>query len=140
MKRTGDDEPSIPVLPEYMVSKVAEDKSLNLEKDLGRTAPPQYVMDKSQTEGRQNQNEAPPRTGRELWAFLRPRLGLLVKLQHQWGQIKDLYEAKREPMSEHQNIPSGIRDPDSTFSAVWDLLQILCPRPPGGRLSALCVP
>jgi hypothetical protein len=125
MNRTGDDEPSIPVLPEYMVSKVAEDKSLNLEQDLGRTAPPQYVMVKRQTEDRQNQNEVPPRTGLELWTFLRPRLGLLVKLQYQWGQIKDLYEAKREPMSEHKNIPSGIRDPDSKFSAVWDLLQIL---------------
>jgi hypothetical protein len=132
MWRTGDDEPNIPVLPEYMVSKVTHDRMFieqepqgyRVQQELLRAAPPQHVMDKGFWKEKQKEATS-RRTGKELWGFLRPRLGLLVKLQRQWGPINDLYDAKRESMLEHKNIPRGIRDPDSTFSAVWDIFQIV---------------
>ena len=64
------------------------------------------------------------RSGTELWGLLKPRLGMMVKLQKQWGNIHHLYEAKRESLFEDHVVPRYIRDPDSASVAVWDLIQV----------------
>ena len=61
--RTGDDEPSIPVLPEYLVNKVGMLSAVD------------------------NGEDRESRSGKELWGFLRPRLDVLIKLQRQWGDV-----------------------------------------------------
>ena len=66
----------------------------------------------------------PARTGRELWSFLRPRLGVLVRLQQQWGSISSLYDGKRESRADDFIVPRYIRDPDTAFCAYWDLVQV----------------
>jgi hypothetical protein len=37
------------------------------------------------------------RNGRELWAFLRPRLRMLVRMQTQWGDVHKLYKSNPHP-------------------------------------------
>ena len=59
------------------------------------------------------------------WASLRPRLLALVRMQRQWGQVHEIYEGLSASRFDHGDIPTFIRDPDSTFSAVWDLSQVL---------------
>eukprot|EP01051_Picozoa_sp_SAG22_P020823 SAG22_NODE_4357_length_1293_cov_1.242044_2_plen_93_part_00 len=67
--------------------------------------------------------EREARSGAELWAFLRPRLGVLTKLQRQWGGVHDMYGGFAESLFDSQKIPHGVYDPDSSFSSVWELLQ-----------------
>eukprot|EP01043_Picozoa_sp_COSAG02_P032295 COSAG02_NODE_2151_length_9656_cov_5.628754_5_plen_418_part_00 len=69
---------------------------------------------------------APPplrRTGKQLWAFLRPRLQLVVALQEQWGNVHLLY-GRASSLFEDTAMPPSVRDPDSSFSAVWDICQL----------------
>lgn len=48
---------------------------------------------------------------RKHWDFLRPRIKLLVALQGQWGNIRDMYGSQRGSMFLENPIPTGIRDP-----------------------------
>ena len=45
-------------------------------------------------------------------------------MQRQWGQVHEIYEGLSASRFDHGDIPTFIRDPDSTFSAVWDLSQV----------------
>ena len=65
------------------------------------------------------------RSGKELWAFLRPRLRMIVRMQAQWGDMHKLYKSYPVSMFTQLPLQSCIRDPESNFSLVWDLLQIL---------------
>jgi|EP01047_Picozoa_sp_COSAG01_P037039 hypothetical protein len=133
MKRTGEDDANIPVLPEYMVSKV----SLGSQRAKGnwevvrtlRAAPPEYIGWQAKSSAKLPEHLAGKptqkhRSGTELWSYLRPRLGMLVRLQKHWGTISQLYDSKRETLFEHKNIPAGMRDPDSAFSCGWDIIQV----------------
>lgn len=64
------------------------------------------------------------RSGKELWAFLRPRLRLLVQLQHQWGSMHEVYGSHNVSLFENTQVPVDIRDPDSKFSEWWDMAQV----------------
>lgn len=137
-KRTGDDEPDVPVLPEYMVRKVLEDHTKvvmprsPVERSKSRCQRTPQKSKSAQEKHRsgvelwsmlRNRNQK-NRSGLELWAFLRPRLGMIVKLQKQWGTISSLYEGKRASVIEFNAVPRFIRDPDSTFCAYWDIMQV----------------
>lgn len=102
-ERLGIDDPNIPVLPEFMVQKIEEAAFYGQvrKKWVGQT-----------------------RSGRELWNSLRPRLLALVRMQQQWGKFHDIYEGSSTSL-EYSDIRRGIRDPDSVFSAVWDLMQVI---------------
>jgi Ca2+-binding EF-hand superfamily protein len=109
-ERTGDDEPDVPVLPEYMVGKIHT-----------LTANPNRPS--SAEAGSKN---SAARSGTELWGFLRPRLKTLVFLQKQWGSLHDIYGVQKGgTMFEEAPIPKKIRDPDSSFSGWWDLCQVI---------------
>ena len=64
------------------------------------------------------------RSGKQLWGSLSRRLKLVVQLQQHYGDVHGIYG---DPMSQFADvpIPKNIRDPDSWFSAFWDLLQLL---------------
>ncbi len=99
--RTGDDEPDIPVLPEYMVRKVgALSTQIKHEEAIrGSFRERKRGNDKSATNengldslvGSSGPARRPARSGKELWGFLAPRLNVLVALQNQWGRVSDLY-------------------------------------------------
>lgn len=106
-ERLGIDEPDIPVLPEYMVQKIDEASLLGR-----RRAEREQAL-----HGR--------RSGKILWEMLRPRLFSLVRMQRQWGDLHDLYEAVHESRHDVLPLPAWIRDPDSDFSTAWDLTQVV---------------
>lgn len=41
------------------------------------------------------------------------------------GNIHDLYPSHRDSVYEDVPLPPGIRDPDSTFSGMWDLMGLV---------------
>eukprot|EP01052_Picozoa_sp_SAG31_P001810 SAG31_NODE_61_length_29286_cov_444.645973_3_plen_875_part_00 len=102
-RRNGIEDVDIPVFPEYMVRKISE---------VGASA-------SADTQKKHS------RTGRELWAFLRPRLRLIVRMQTQWGDMHKLYKSYPVSMFTELPLQSCIRDPESTFSMAWDLLQVV---------------
>jgi hypothetical protein len=66
----------------------------------------------------------PPRSGKELWQYLRPQLKLIVEIQRQWGDLRMIY-SKPASIFEAQALPWSIRDPESNFSIAWDAVQLL---------------
>jgi Ca2+-binding EF-hand superfamily protein len=65
------------------------------------------------------------RSGRELWAYLRPRLKFIVQLQTEWGSVHELYPSRGDSLFDEVPLPSGVRDPDSFSSGMWDLFGLL---------------
>jgi hypothetical protein len=106
-ERTGIVDVSIPVLPEFMVHQIAEVGALHDRRN------------KVDVVGHES------RTGKELWAYLKPRLRLIVDMQAEWGGINNLYPSRADSIFQVVSLPPGIRDPDSAFSAWWDLIGIV---------------
>lgn len=111
--RNGIEDPDIPVLPEFMAKKINE-----------------FALSPAALKGLAGKVSAAEaqdsRTGQKLWDFLRPRLKLLVAMQAQWGDLRDLYDSRNYSFFGEIPLPKCIRDPESSFSAAWDLLQIIC--------------
>ena len=110
--RLGIDEADIPVLPESMVSKIAEAAA----RDEKRRIQNGEVCEVAGQPG--------GRSGKALWALLRPRLVALVRMRLQWGPVHDIYDSVAESRFAVGELPQWIRDPDSQFSAIWDLTQV----------------
>lgn len=94
-RRSGDTEPTCPVLPEGMVSKL--DHILELQ----------------------------GQEGGEGWDFLRPRLNGLVTLQRWWGRIGDLYSGSDQSLFVKEVLPKWIRHPESRTTQIWDVLSLV---------------
>jgi Ca2+-binding EF-hand superfamily protein len=142
--RTGDDEPEIPVLPEYLVRKVshlsARITHVQTIQDVGSfsaaagaaatvgTENEQATGEERETGEKKEEHNGitgerrPARNGKELWSFLAPRLSVLVTLQKQWGRVSDLYGTGGS-MFESNALPESLYDPDSDFAKWWDILQ-----------------
>lgn len=62
------------------------------------------------------------------WRYLVPRLQLLGQMSSNWAlnvEKPDGIAISTESVYESNPIPPGIRDPDSIFSAVWDVVQVM---------------
>jgi len=59
-----------------------------------------------------------------MWDFLRPRLRLMAAMKKEWGGLHDVY-GHTESLFGEPPIPKWIRDPESNFSVLWDLVQIV---------------
>ena len=109
--RTGDDEPEIPVLPEFMVRKVgtlsAQVAVQQVGGRLSRRISSRRKQNAAVESSRKDDGDRPTRSGKRLWSFLRPRLGIIVSLQRQWGRVTDLY-GTGGTLFESSNIPDGI--------------------------------
>jgi hypothetical protein len=64
------------------------------------------------------------RGAKDLWDSLRPRLLSVVRMQRQWGPLHDIYDSQQASRFDVTPLPRYVRDPDSNFSAVWDLTQV----------------
>jgi Ca2+-binding EF-hand superfamily protein len=106
-ERTGIVDVTIPVLPEFMVYQIAE---------VGALYDRRNKVDIASQKGRR---------GKELWDYLKPRLRLIVNMQTEWGGVNNLYPSRGDSIFQVVPLPPGIRDPDSTFSAWWDLSGIV---------------
>eukprot|EP01052_Picozoa_sp_SAG31_P015668 SAG31_NODE_1013_length_10376_cov_9.342220_7_plen_106_part_00 len=49
-----------------------------------------------------------PRTGKELWAYLKPRLKTLVVLQSQWGNVHEVYGMQKGSMFEDAPVSTAL--------------------------------
>jgi CRP-like cAMP-binding protein len=116
-ERTYDDEPNIPVLPEYMVQQL-RDVRIETDGDVYMTGD-----DGDPLSPRKQQT----RSGRELWGILRPRLKLIASLQRLWGNVHELYAASAQSQHEFttERLPCGMRHPNSVFSTFWDSVQVV---------------
>ena len=86
-ERTGDDDPVLPVLPEYMVQKIQDMTPKNITEQEASRGLHKVQKRVGGFFGQGNHR----RSGKELWDFLRPRLNLLVTVQKQWGSLHDVY-------------------------------------------------
>jgi Ca2+-binding EF-hand superfamily protein len=108
--------PDIPVLPEFMVQRVSE-VSEKLDKREHRGASLSV----------KRRGHTGPLTGKDLWKIIRPRILSIVRMQNQWGGIHQIYQANSssaESIYESSPVPKWTRDPDSAFSAAWDMIQV----------------
>ena len=88
------------VLPEFLVAKIEEAAFFNAtegDKKKGLLSEKRAHVIGSQ------------RSGKELWASLRPRLVALVQLQRQWGRVHDIYHV--DSHIEGGDLSKWIRDP-----------------------------
>lgn len=106
-ERSGDDEGSVPVLPEAMANRVAE---MGVITTVGRLEAENPHWSKSQCR----------------WAFLKPRLLFLMQMEAIWGKVADLYGTADSVFKHLHSLPPGIRSPESRFTQVWDLAQLIC--------------
>eukprot|EP01047_Picozoa_sp_COSAG01_P004623 COSAG01_NODE_153_length_23909_cov_32.542018_19_plen_274_part_00 len=65
------------------------------------------------------------RSGAELWAKLRRRLDMVMQMQEQWGTLAELYGGDRSDFDVLESVPRFIRHPNSTFSVIWDMMQLV---------------
>lgn len=107
--RCGLTEADTPIIPEYFTRQL-KDNTICPHADLAKY----------------NRKRRPLETslGTDLWAHLAPKLKKLAAMKRIWVSDKDMY-AHSESAFGDQPIPPGIRDPESSFSVVWDLLQIV---------------
>eukprot|EP01047_Picozoa_sp_COSAG01_P005865 COSAG01_NODE_206_length_22034_cov_125.512585_10_plen_795_part_00 len=107
--RLGVDEPSMSILPEYMVK----------------------TIDEELCDGVLQQQQAPRRDGRSLWNFLRPRLISLVRIQAVWGRLPDIYSHTDRLHTDYESVndavflPPYIYHPEGKLARRWDVLLIL---------------
>jgi hypothetical protein len=112
-ERIGDDEPDIPIFPEYMVQKIDEANNRGTESASSEAA---AARGKSQA-----------RTGRDgasLWKYLQPRLKILVQFEAIWGKLHDLYPQASQSSYREPKLPCSIRHPDSRFTVWWDMANV----------------
>ena len=133
--RIGDDEPNIPIFPEYMVKKIEQ---CSLKPDAGdwkseanNVSTPSAQAGESKVAGADQSMHAKasepmqPRTGEELWRFLRPRLKLLVQFEQMWGKLHDLYPQHSESRYVEGRLRWSLRHPESIYTVYWDMAQIV---------------
>ena len=68
---------------------------------------------------------ADTRDGKYLWQLLRPRIRVLMNMRRDWGDIDDVYGHPESKYLENLTLKWYLRDPDSMFSALWDILQVV---------------
>eukprot|EP01043_Picozoa_sp_COSAG02_P010971 COSAG02_NODE_397_length_23124_cov_439.255635_13_plen_965_part_00 len=108
--KSGATEPDIPVLPEFMVLKIND--RVRHEYASKKTWPSPMPLP---GEKRQSEN----------WSMLAAKLRTLVGMQRQWGDLHEIYETRAESLFEQAPLPPWVRDPESEFSAAWDLTSVV---------------
>jgi CRP-like cAMP-binding protein len=64
------------------------------------------------------------RTGAELWRLIRSRLKMLLAMRRDWGNIDTIYGQCESDFGQ-TDLKWYVRDPSSTFSTIWDGLQVI---------------
>ena len=133
--RMGLVEADTPVLPEYFSHKLSQlgpapghgGPSVPKQPDAIGAAGSKLVDATGKPGGRVRRRRNSLITSRDahgLWNFLNPRLRLMAAMRKEWGELHDVY-GHTESMFGEPPIPKYIRDPESNFSVIWDLLQIV---------------
>lgn len=130
--RMGLVEADAPVLPEYFSHKLSQIGGALPQDESGPPASPSAGDSRTRSGGsftvlepmRERSKLTKQRPAPDLWNFLRPRLWVMAAMKKEWGDLHDIY-GHTESLFGEPPIPKWIRDPESTFSVVWDLVQIV---------------
>lgn len=136
--RMGLVEADTPVLPEFFSHKLKQIREGQIEASPGSPTDPlaggspharlrsgSFMTPKpAERRLRARSGTTRSRTGSELWNFLTPRLRVMAAMKKEWGDLHDIY-GHTESLFAEPPIPQWIRDPESNFSVVWDLVQIV---------------
>ena len=124
--RMGLVEADTPVIPEYFVHKLSQ---------LGTSGggagaasdDPRLQTEAVQKAGKRFKRRGSligSRNAGGLWEFLTSRLRLMARMRMEWGNIHEVY-GHTESIFGDPPVPKWIRDPESNFSAMWDLAQVV---------------
>ena len=123
-ERAGIVEPDIPVLPEFMVMRIAE-KSRGMGGWTGNA--------RREEKGSPGSHRTSGTAAKRRWQSLGASLRTLVDMKRQWGALHEMYETRAESLYDILPLPGFVLDPDSPFSQCWDLASIMflmCVPPP----------
>ena len=59
------------------------------------------------------------------WTVLSAKLKALTHMKSTWGPLHNIYEARDESLFDEQPLNRWTRDPNSTFTSVWDLSSVI---------------
>ena len=111
--RAGIVEADIPVLPEFMVLRIAEKVKANENWN--------QLLEETLPGGKAAQR---PRRSKN-WTTLAEKLRAMVRMKTSWGELHDIYSTHAESAYEAAPLPPWTRDPESTFSMFWDVALVL---------------
>ena len=118
--RMGLTETNVPVIPEYFSYKLKElsDTAYMKTERAGALRSTRSVRYTAEETGSYH------RGAKNLWWELQRRIRLMVKMRQDWGQLGSTYGHSD---SIYGRIPviGCVIDPDSAFSAHWDMLQVI---------------
>jgi CRP-like cAMP-binding protein/Ca2+-binding EF-hand superfamily protein len=114
-EKVGINDPDLPVLPEFMVTRIAEKIAAQ---DAWEDAMHLQSCGKEQKRKSESVVE-------QNWHSLRYKLKAMVRMQNQWGSLATIYDASSDSDYQEPPLPAWTRDPDSTFSMAWDLVSVL---------------
>ena len=106
-------EADIPVLPEFMVLRIAEKVKANENWN--------QLLEETLPGGKAAQR---PRRSKN-WTTLAEKLRAMVRMKTSWGELHDIYSTHAESAYEAAPLPPWTRDPESTFSMFWDVALVL---------------
>ena len=126
----------MPVLPEFMVRRVGEkiNATHRWERVMQERSKRTSKLKKSKTlrdweltkiEAGGNDDASDQNRLSHHWRSLKEKLFTLVHMQSSWGSLNSLYAARTESLYADNPLPPYIRDPDSSFSASWDLSSVV---------------
>ena len=124
--RMGLVEADTPVIPEYFVHKLSQLGTSAITVEPVASGPEQSKTDQDGDSQRRRRRGSliGSRSPSGLWNFLNGRLRLMARMRKEWGDLHDVY-GHAESMFGDPPVPKYIRDPESNFSVVWDLDQIV---------------
>ena len=118
-------EADTPVIPEYFVHKLSQLGTSAITVEPVTSGPDQSKTDQHDSQRRRRSGSLIGlRSPSGLWNFLNGRLRLMARMRKEWGDLHDVY-GHAESMFGDPPVPKYIRDPESNFSVVWDLVQIV---------------
>jgi hypothetical protein len=128
-ERAGIIDPNIPVLPEFMVLRIAD--KVKAQRAWNTMLQPPPATNQSVAEGKgeggsaKQQQQQQPKRRSDAWSSLAEKLRVLVRMRGSWGDLHSIYQTRNESIYEDNPLPPWTRDPESTFSAIWDLTSVV---------------
>ncbi len=105
--RCGLTEASTPIIPEYFLRQLENEHTT--------------ALPASATKGGGNCETV----GSGLWKYLLPKLRAVAEMNAVWTTNAANAQSQTRSVYASEPVPPGIRDPDSTFSVVWDIAQVI---------------
>eukprot|EP01043_Picozoa_sp_COSAG02_P020850 COSAG02_NODE_1039_length_15040_cov_70.746737_10_plen_428_part_01 len=121
--KTAMDDPTAPVLPESMANGIAQKVEAERQWDRAQSYAVKDIC--QQVEAHNNTPNQHKEERSEAWSTLAKKLRALVRMRGFWGDLHEIYNTRDSSMYNSKSLPPWVRDPDSQFATVWDLVSVL---------------